>query len=156
LCASKNLLDTDKFSNSNERVQRWASQIEPEERQAAFEKSDVNTGRRKAAPEDREAAYDVTPRGGGAAYKITLGRRQAVPEAVQVAFAERDAAFGRKDAAFERRLLDVDHRKIVSQHQPVTEMTNHFSCMLARSSLGAGIDFATEIALSQVGVGIDT
>jgi hypothetical protein len=69
-----------------------------------------------------------------------------VPEAVQVAFAERDAAFGVRDASFERGLLDVDHRKIVSQHQPDTEMTNHFSCMLAQSSVGAGIDLAREIA----------
>jgi hypothetical protein len=92
-------------------------------------------------PRGRAAAYDVTPRGEGAANEITLGRREAVAEDIQAAFAERDAAF-------ERRLLDVDHRKKNSQHQPDTEM-------LARSSVGAGIDLATEIASSQVGVGID-
>jgi hypothetical protein len=55
LCASKNmenskyLLDTENFSNSNERVQRWVSQIESEKRQAAFEERDAAFERREAA-----------------------------------------------------------------------------------------------------------
>jgi hypothetical protein len=54
-------------------------------------------------------------------------------------FGERDAAFERREAAFERKLLDVDQRKIVPQHQPDTEMKNHFSRMLARSSVGGDL-----------------
>jgi hypothetical protein len=137
-CASKNLknskylLDTGKFSNSNERVQRWVYQIESEKRQAALGKSDVTPGRKKAAIEDRqttfeerdvaierrEAAYDITPKGREAASDITpkgreaayvniRGRRDAAYEIIrgrrEAVPEDTQAAFGERDASFERR-----------------------------------------------------
>jgi hypothetical protein len=159
-CASKNLenskflLDTNKFSNSNERVHRWVSEIEPEERQAAFERRETASD---ITPTGREAAYDITSRGREAAYKIFRRRREAAPVDTQAVFAERDAAF-------ERRSLDVDERKIVSQHQPDKKMNDQIlqgavidqeERMNDQCLLSAGIGLATEIASSQLGAGID-
>jgi hypothetical protein len=157
MCASKNLenskylLNTDKFSNSNERVQRWVSETEPEGRQAAFARREAAydvppTGREAAydiTPRRREATYDVTSRGREVAYEIIRGRREAAPEDTQASFGERDAAFERRDAAFKRKLLDVDQRKIVSQYQPDKEMDDQ--CLQ-----GAGKNLAKEIASSQM------
>jgi hypothetical protein len=84
--------------------------------------------------EEREAAYYVASKGREVAYEIIRGRRETVPEVTQAVFGERYVSFGRYYSnLLSNTSIDVDQRKIVSQHQPDIEMNDQ--CLQ-----GAGID----------------